>query len=34
VMVREYTANTASGPWSGPFGGIFWSARLLGTCGG
>jgi hypothetical protein len=32
VMVREYTAPSASGPWSGPFSGLAWSARLDGVC--
>ena len=31
TYVREYTAQTANGPWDGPFSGIYWmAARTLG----
>jgi hypothetical protein len=32
VEVREFTAPGPNGPWEGPFGGIAWSARILGVC--
>jgi hypothetical protein len=33
VEVREYTTpNGVNGPWGGPFGGIAWSAHLIGVC--
>lgn len=32
VQVREFTAPGVNGPWSGPYGGIAWSARVVGSC--
>ena len=32
VEVREFTAPGPNGPWEGPFGGIAWSARVVGRC--
>ena len=32
AFVREYTSQNASGPWDGPYSGIYWMARLIGKC--
>lgn len=32
VQVREYTSPGPNGPWDGPFGGLAWTARAIGTC--
>ncbi len=32
VEVREYTSPGPSGPWDGPFSGLAWTGRAIGTC--